>query len=98
MHAYVSKFFISIILELEDISHKIIVHTKNKISESEDTIHHPVKPIGKPDDTASSGYRDDYLLTFVLPAVIIVVMLLLATIIACVLHRRRMTGKMELGK
>lgn len=54
-------------------------------------------PIGKSDNTPSSGFKDDYLLTFVLPAVIIVAMLLLATIIACVLHRRRMTGKMELG-
>lgn len=36
-------------------------------------------------------------MTFVLPAVIIIAMLLLASIIACVLHRRRMTGKMELG-
>lgn len=51
----------------------------------------------KPDDNGTSSFKDDYLLTFVLPAVIIVAMLLLAAIIACVLHRRRMTGKMELG-
>ncbi|XP_053689145.1 uncharacterized protein LOC128738209 [Sabethes cyaneus] len=41
--------------------------------------------------------KDDYLLTFVLPAVIILAMLLIASIIACVLYRRRLTGKMELG-
>ncbi|XP_055535909.1 uncharacterized protein LOC129724776 isoform X3 [Wyeomyia smithii] len=40
--------------------------------------------------------KDDYLLTFVLPAVIILAMLLIASIIACVLYRRRLTGKMEL--
>lgn len=41
--------------------------------------------------------KDDYLLTFVLPAVIILAMLLIASIIACILYRRRLTGKMELG-
>lgn len=66
--------------------------------ETSDTIHHAMIPIGKPDDTPSSGFKDDYLLTFVLPAVIIIAMLLLASIVACVLHRRRITGKMELGK
>ncbi|KFB44386.1 AGAP005162-PB-like protein [Anopheles sinensis] len=41
--------------------------------------------------------KDDYLLTFVLPTVIILIMLLFAFIIACVLYKRRLTGKMELG-
>ncbi|XP_058832010.1 uncharacterized protein LOC131690329 isoform X4 [Topomyia yanbarensis] len=40
--------------------------------------------------------KDDYLITFVLPAVIILAMLLIAFIAACVLYRRRLTGKMEL--
>lgn len=53
----------------------------------------PIKTEDKPAPT----FKDDYLLTFVLPAVIILAMLLLASIIACVLHRRRLTGKMELG-
>ncbi|XP_031617660.1 dystroglycan isoform X3 [Contarinia nasturtii] len=52
----------------------------------------------KPDDTDPLSFKDDHLLTFVLPAVIIFAMLFLTCIIACVLHRRRMTGKMELGK
>lgn len=51
----------------------------------------------KTDTTNISGLKDDYLLTFVLPAIIILAMIFLACIIACVLHRRRMTGKMELG-
>lgn len=52
----------------------------------------------KPDDTDTMNFKDDHLLTFVFPAVIILAMLFLTCIIACVLHRRRMTGKMELGK
>ncbi|XP_031617659.1 uncharacterized protein LOC116337350 isoform X2 [Contarinia nasturtii] len=51
----------------------------------------------KPDDTDPLSFKDDHLLTFVLPAVIIFAMLFLTCIIACVLHRRRMTGKMELA-
>lgn len=58
----------------------------------------PVTALPPPETPPSSGLKDDYLLTFVLPAVIILAMLLLASIIACVLHRRRMTGKMELGR
>ncbi|XP_049545357.1 uncharacterized protein LOC125957035 isoform X2 [Anopheles darlingi] len=60
-----------------------------------DTPHHatsePEKAITPPIS------KDDYLLTFVLPTVIILVMLLIASIIACVLYKRRLTGKMELG-
>ncbi|XP_049545358.1 uncharacterized protein LOC125957035 isoform X3 [Anopheles darlingi] len=59
-----------------------------------DTPHHatsePEKAITPPIS------KDDYLLTFVLPTVIILVMLLIASIIACVLYKRRLTGKMEL--
>jgi neurexin len=63
-----------------------------------DTIHHDsIIPMAKPDDPPPPHIKDDYLLTFVLPAVIIVVMLLLAASIAYYLHRRRLTGKMELG-
>lgn len=60
-------------------------------------IYHAVVPI-KPDDTKGATFKDEYLLTFALPAIIIVAMLLLACITACILHRRRMSGKMELGK
>ncbi|XP_061501539.1 uncharacterized protein LOC1274848 isoform X4 [Anopheles gambiae] len=59
-----------------------------------DTPHHatsePEKAAPKPIS------KDDYLLTFVLPSVIIIVMLLIAAIIACILYKRRLTGKMEL--
>lgn len=41
---------------------------------------------------ADPGYSD-YLVTFVIPAVVIVCMILVAGVIACVLYRRRRTGK-----
>lgn len=63
-----------------------------------DPIHHePIIPIKANEPTSPKSVQDDYLLTFVLPAVIILSMLLLASIIACYLHRRRLRGKMELG-
>lgn len=64
---------------------------------TEKNVHQASIPI-KPDDSDLTDFKDDYLLTFVLPAVIIFAMLFLTCIIACILHRRRMTGKMELGK
>ncbi|XP_013162812.1 PREDICTED: dystroglycan isoform X2 [Papilio xuthus] len=39
----------------------------------------------------------DYLVTFVIPAVVIVCMILVAGVIACVLYKRRRTGKMSVG-
>uniref|UniRef100_A0A1B0GP65 Dystroglycan 1 n=1 Tax=Phlebotomus papatasi TaxID=29031 RepID=A0A1B0GP65_PHLPP len=62
-----------------------------------DTSTHDLFVPIKTEDKPAPTFKDDYLLTFVLPAVIILAMLLLASIIACVLHRRRLTGKMELG-
>lgn len=62
------------------------------------TPYDPIKPIKTAGEkTTSNNMKDDYLLTFIVPAVIILAMLFLGSIIACVLHRRRMTGKMELG-
>ncbi|CAG9795714.1 unnamed protein product [Diatraea saccharalis] len=45
--------------------------------------------------TASAD--NGYLVTFIIPAVVIVCMILVAGIIACVLYRRRRTGKMSVG-
>jgi len=42
------------------------------------------------------SWADDYLLTFIVPGIIITLMLLLAAVIACVLYRRRRTGKLGL--
>ncbi|XP_058065807.1 serine-rich adhesin for platelets [Anopheles bellator] len=59
-----------------------------------DTPHHPTS---EPEKAAPPPIsKDDYLLTFVLPTVIILIMLMIAFIIACVLYKRRLTGKMEL--
>lgn len=59
----------------------------------------PIHATNEPEKAAPPPIaKDDYLLTFVLPAVIILAMLLIASIIACILYRRRLTGKMELGK
>ncbi|CAH0590361.1 unnamed protein product [Chrysodeixis includens] len=46
---------------------------------------------------ASNAADQSYLVTFIIPAVVIVCMILLAGIIACVLYRRRRTGKMSVG-
>lgn len=62
-----------------------------------DVIHRDTIPIKTEEPNTHSTFTDDYLFTFILPAVIIVVMIVLASVIACVLHRRRLTGKMELG-
>lgn len=54
---------------------------------------------GVPHETnegAPQESNDDYLVTFIVPAVIISAMLLLAAIAACVLYRRRRSGKMNL--
>lgn len=40
---------------------------------------------------------EEVLITYVLPSAIILLMLLIALLIACLLYKRRNTGKMELG-
>lgn len=42
---------------------------------------------------ASDGGYTEYLVTFIIPAIVIVCMILVAGIIACVLYRRRRTGE-----
>ncbi|PSN45591.1 hypothetical protein C0J52_15074 [Blattella germanica] len=60
-------------------------------------LHVPDSPGLPIDDTHQIGTSDEYLVTFVVPAVIIAAMLILAGIVACVLYRRRRTGKMNVG-
>jgi dystroglycan 1 len=50
------------------------------------------------DSTSVGASHDDYLVTFILPAIIIVAMLLLAGIIACILYKRRRSGKMSVSE
>lgn len=62
-------------------------------------IHSPDSFVPPVDDSTSVGAsHDDYLITFVLPAIIIAAMLILAGIIACVLYRRRRSGKMSVSE
>nr|XP_031833366.1 dystroglycan-like isoform X1 [Nomia melanderi]XP_031833367.1 dystroglycan-like isoform X1 [Nomia melanderi]XP_031833369.1 dystroglycan-like isoform X1 [Nomia melanderi]XP_031833370.1 dystroglycan-like isoform X1 [Nomia melanderi]XP_031833371.1 dystroglycan-like isoform X1 [Nomia melanderi] len=62
-------------------------------------VHSPDNYVPPIDDSTSVGtFHDDYLITFVLPAIIIAAMLILAGIIACVLYRRRRSGKMSVSE
>lgn len=61
---------------------------------------HPEETI--PADTINEAgspfkFDEEVLITYVLPAAIILLMLLIALLIACLLYKRRSTGKMELG-
>jgi neurexin len=42
--------------------------------------------------------HEEYILTFLVPALIIIAMLLLAILIACLLHRKKRAGKMDMFK
>lgn len=62
-------------------------------------VHSPDSYVPPVDDSTSVGaFHDDYLITFVLPAIIIAAMLILAGVIACVLYRRRRSGKMSVSE
>lgn len=50
------------------------------------------------DSTAVGSSQDDYLITFILPAIIIAAMILLAGVIAFILYRRRRSGKMSVSQ
>jgi len=57
----------------------------------------------KPDPTEEGDFPlftagQEYILTFLVPALIIVAMLLFAILIACLLHRKRKAGKMDMFK
>lgn len=63
-----------------------------------DSYHHPDDATLKPDDDLETPIiNQDVLITYVLPTAIILLMLLIALLIACLLYKRRNTGKMELG-
>lgn len=47
------------------------------------------------EESTPASSSDEYLITFIVPAVIISIMLFLAAVAACVLYRRRRTGKMN---
>lgn len=62
-----------------------------------------VRPPSQPTNTgpreagSAEGYAfSEYLVTIIIPAILIIGLILVAGIIACVLYRRRRTGKMQL--
>ncbi|KAK0080102.1 hypothetical protein PV326_008336 [Microctonus aethiopoides] len=63
-------------------------------------VHSNDNGISTSDDSTSvdGASNDDYLITFVLPAIIIAAMLIFAGIIACVLYRRKRSGKMSVSE
>lgn len=81
-----------------EFSVKTITVTPAGKCQGELTVWHYPDGTGLPtEDTQPVGTSDEYLVTFVVPAVIIAAMLILAGIVACVLYRRRRTGKMNVG-
>ncbi|KAJ8674207.1 hypothetical protein QAD02_005469 [Eretmocerus hayati] len=51
------------------------------------------------DDNSSLGAsRDEYLVTYVLPGIIIAAMMTLASLIACILYKKRRSGKMSISE
>jgi len=77
---------------------KTITVTPIGMCQGELTIWHYPDGSGLPsEDTQPVGTSDEYLVTFIVPAVIIAAMLVLAGIVACFLYRRRRTGKMNVG-
>ncbi|XP_065166984.1 dystroglycan 1 [Atheta coriaria] len=60
-------------------------------------IHSPNSK-GVPIEEPPLGDHDDYMITFIVPAIIIFCMLLLAGIVACVMYRRRRTGKLNMAE
>ncbi|XP_065353025.1 dystroglycan 1 [Cloeon dipterum] len=73
------------------------------ICQSEFTFEHsPVTPEPPPDDDlnalGSGKSSDEYLITFIVPAVVIAAMVLLAVLVAFALYRRRRRGKLAVGE
>ncbi|XP_014612825.1 PREDICTED: dystroglycan-like isoform X2 [Polistes canadensis] len=62
-------------------------------------VHSPDGNVPPVDDSTSVGaFHDDYLITFVLPAIIVAAMLIFAGVIACILYKRRRSGKMSVSE
>lgn len=78
-----------------DFPVKSISLTPTGICQGETTIVHSPDLTFPIDESAPAETSDEYLITFVVPAVIIAFMLILAGIVACVLYRRRRSGKMN---
>lgn len=69
--------------------------TPSGLCQGELTVVHSPDLNAPVDEQAAADASDEYMITFVVPAVIIAAMLALAGVVACVLYRRRRTGKMN---
>ncbi|XP_014212540.1 dystroglycan-like [Copidosoma floridanum] len=74
----------------------VIQITVSQMGACQDVDRPDMPPID--DSTFVGKSHDDYLFTFVLPAVIIATMLILAGLIACILYKRRRSGKMSVSE
>jgi dystroglycan 1 len=65
-------------------------------------VHAPLPPEPPSDDDlaafGTSASSDEYLITYIVPAVVIAAMLLLAGLVACALYRRNRRGKLAVGE
>lgn len=65
-------------------------------------VHAPAPPEPPSDEDlatfGSSASSDEYLITYIVPAVVIAAMILLAGLVACALYRRRRRGKLAVGE
>ena len=78
------SFYLINSLAIEHPSHGIFLSPDNNCADgSSNTIFHGIIPSA------------DYLLTFIIPAVIITCMLILAILLACMLHKKRKAGMFD---
>nr|XP_008195448.1 PREDICTED: dystroglycan [Tribolium castaneum]XP_008195449.1 PREDICTED: dystroglycan [Tribolium castaneum]XP_974516.2 PREDICTED: dystroglycan [Tribolium castaneum] len=87
---------VSRIMEPEFLVSKISVFTMGncRTKSLPPPVHEDVIPVDeKSPDASAAQYQ--YLMTFIIPAVIISIMLFFAALCACVLYRRRRTGKLN---
>lgn len=63
------------------------------------TVLHKPESTPQPSDENpfTVGITEDYLFTFVIPAILIALMLILAGVIACLFYRKRRASKMGIG-
>ncbi|KAL7046625.1 hypothetical protein ACKWTF_002663 [Chironomus riparius] len=78
---------------------KITVSPTGKCTLGDTSHHHEIETghVDRPDEKETPIINQEVLITYVLPSAIILLMLLIALLIACLLYKRRNTGKMELG-
>lgn len=70
------------------------------ICEGEDTVQH--KPEASPPPVDDNPYPigpfdEDYIFTFLIPAILIALMLILSGVVACLFYRKRRASKMGIG-